>query len=191
MDPTDEQLAQRARDGCLESFEELVRRHEGRLRQFLHQRTACREEAKDLTQETFVRAWRNIRRYNPRHRFATWLFTIARRQAINHWRSRPAPTAELEDTHAVPPPAPTETADLWRVARSVLSEKQFTALWLKYAEELSVRDIARAMQLTGIHVKVLLHRGRRQLAGTLTSPASKEIRHELFPGTMENFPGRG
>jgi RNA polymerase sigma-70 factor (ECF subfamily) len=57
--------------------------------------------------------------------------------------------------------------DLWRLARERLPEAQSTALWLMYGEEMSVKEIARITGRTQVHVKVLLHRGRKALAAAL------------------------
>ncbi|MEE8146382.1 MAG: sigma-70 family RNA polymerase sigma factor, partial [Longimicrobiales bacterium] len=75
-------LVSRAQTGSLSSFAELVARFEGRLFNFLLRRTRCVADAEDLAQDTFVRAWQRIRRYDPRWRFSTWLFTIAHRLAV-------------------------------------------------------------------------------------------------------------
>jgi len=47
------------------------------------------QDAEDLTQETFLRAYRSLYRYDPSLSFATWLFTIARRAAASHFRAAP------------------------------------------------------------------------------------------------------
>ncbi len=83
--PSDEELARRAQQGCAASFEQLVRRFQVPVLQFLRQRTGA-VEAEDLVQETFVRAYENLHHYRRTWRFATWLFTIARRVSINHHR---------------------------------------------------------------------------------------------------------
>jgi RNA polymerase sigma-70 factor (ECF subfamily) len=64
-------------------------------------------------------------------------------------------------------------ANLWHRARSVLSDAHFQSLWLKYAEDLSVADIARVLGRTQTHVKVMLFRARRALARVLKEPDAK------------------
>jgi RNA polymerase sigma-70 factor (ECF subfamily) len=174
----DEQMVRRAQAGHAACFEELVRRYETRVYGFLFHCARNDADARDLAQATFVAAWRALPRFNPRRAFAPWLFTIARRTFIDHWRRRAA-TRETG-------PAETETADtrdpsvivaeqefhqnLWRWARRVLPPNQFQALWLKYRQELSVSDIARVMRKTPTHVKVLLYRARQTLLRTAPQP---------------------
>ena len=71
--PSDEELARCAQEGCTASFEELVRRFQVPLLHFLRRWTTT-EEAEDLVQDTFLRAYRNLHRYRPTARLATWLF---------------------------------------------------------------------------------------------------------------------
>ncbi len=79
-------LVTRAKAGSLPAFADLVARFEDRLFNFLVRRTGRIADAEDLTQETFVCAWEQIDRYDPRWQFSTWLFTIARRLTVTHYR---------------------------------------------------------------------------------------------------------
>lgn len=167
-----EQLAEQCKAGCQISFERLVEHFGGRIFNYLYQLTRNRHDAEDLTQETFVKAFQGIHRYEPSYAFATWLFTIAKRTAFSHLRSS-RPVEEISpDTEAVgeDPGALLERKDestsLWRQARG-LKPKQYEALWLKYGEGFSISEIAQIMKTNQIHVKVLLHRARTHLAKTL------------------------
>jgi RNA polymerase sigma-70 factor (ECF subfamily) len=73
---------------------------------------------------------------------------------------------------------------LWALSRRCLSENQFTAIWLRYKEDLSIRDIGHVMNKSRTHVKVLLYRGREKLAKTLTADKS-----ETAPHTSVAMPG--
>jgi len=168
--PSDEELARLAQQGCSASFEELARRFQAPLLLFLRQRTDT-VEAEDLVQDTLVRAYRNLHRYRPTYRFATWLFTIARRLSINRSRQK-RPTADseaLESAEARTPEAAQLVADeesrrhLWAMAAAVLNERQMTALWLFYVEEMSIGGIAKVLGRSRVAVKTMLHRARRKL----------------------------
>jgi len=179
--PSDEELAGRAQQGCSASFEELVRRFQVPLLQFL-QRWAAREDAEDLVQDTLIRAYQNLRRYRPSWRFATWLFTIARRLSMNQRRrSRPKAGGELLDAVEDNRPRPGQlVADeesrqrLWDLAAEVLTEPQMTATWLYYVEDLPVKQVARVLGRSQIAAKATLFRARKKLSAIL---------HELEPGT--------
>jgi len=169
---SDEDLACQVQAGSLACFEELVRRHQSRIFHFLLLKLGNTQDAEDATQTTFIAAYRAMGRYRPNHRFLTWLFTIARRQAISMYRARrPTEPLTADPTDLRTPDRSLVSRDdcgqIWALARRTLPEAQLSALWLCYAEELSVREIARTMEKTATHVKVLLHRGRKTLAREL------------------------
>jgi RNA polymerase sigma-70 factor (ECF subfamily) len=83
-------ILRRVLGGDQDSFATLVRRYEAKLRVYVVQIVGIEEEARDLVQETFVRVWNNLSGYDPRFRFSTWLFRIARNLAIDHLRRRRA-----------------------------------------------------------------------------------------------------
>lgn len=172
IEPASERLAERSKAGCFNSFEQLVARHESQIFNFLRQFTRNHHDAEDLTQETFVKAYRNLHRYDSSFSFPTWLFTIARRTAASHFRSAPR-FEELpagEESKEESPAAALESKDernsIWRLVRT-LKPNQAQALWLRYAEGFSIAEIARIMRTNQIHIKVLLHRARCNLSKIL------------------------
>ena len=166
----EEELICQAQMGSSDSFGALAQRYRGMLLSFLRQRTNSPQDAEDLLQETFLRAFTNIAAYNSARPLATWLMSIGSNLAVSHSRKRREGAAnemEAVDSRCATPlqhvAAAQQRENLWAIAKEVLSKKQFDALWLRYAQNLCVRDIARAMSLTSIHVKVLLHRARKKL----------------------------
>jgi len=169
---SDEELADRAQAGSGEAFAELVDRFGGRLEQFLRRKVGNAHDAEDLVQDTFLKAYRYLPRYKGPGRFSTWLFTIAHRLASSHYRHNAARDNGEMQSEQVPQPYEVLIRKeikqgLWDAAR-LLPENQFEALWLKYAEDLSVKEIARVMAKSPVHVKVLLYRARRNLAARLS-----------------------
>lgn len=166
----DDVLARRAAYGCAASFDCLMRRHQARVLHFLRRRAGT-DDGEDLLQETFVRAFQGLRRYDPRWRFITWLLTIARRVAMNHARRPRAETdSEAIESAVAREPEPERRADadeqrcrLWDVASRVLSEEERTALWLVYVEELSGREVAAVLQRSWGSTKMMIWRARRKL----------------------------
>lgn len=165
-----EELARQCQKGCRESFEQLVRRFEQRILRFLGAMVNNRQDAEDLAQDTFVKAYKNIHRFNPEYKFTTWLFTIAKRTAMNHYRAaRPTISLDMDqEADEQSPAAALEEKErakgLWDEAKRRLKPKQYQALRLRYGEELSIAETAAAMQTNEIRVRVLLHRARNQLA---------------------------
>jgi RNA polymerase sigma-70 factor (ECF subfamily) len=128
---------------------------------FLLALTRHRQDAEDLTQETFVRAWTRIGRYDPSLPMAPWLMTIARRQSISMFRRRRRPV----ELSPVENPGPSEPAlRLWETARIHLKPIAYTALWLHYGDGLPLKQVATVLGKREGAVKVILHRARRTLA---------------------------
>ena len=187
--PSDEELARRAQQGCSADFEELVRRFQVPLLRFLQGRVAG-EEVEDLVQETFVRAYQNLHRYRPVWRFPTWLFTIARRLSMNQQR-RKRPRADytaLESVEAATPQPADFVAEeesrrrLWDLAEEVLTERQMTAIWLYYVEEMPLKEIARVVGCSHGAVKTMLFRARKKLMPLVQD---REPNHSAAPSSCK------
>lgn len=178
--PSDEVLARHSQAGSMEAFEQLVLRYERRIYAFVAQ--SCRNgfDAAEITQETFVKAYQAIAQFDSKRAFAPWLFTIARRKCVDHFRGLknilPCSTVEPRDSdespsqlsHADDPSeiiaVEDERRQLWAVAGRVLSESQFQTLWLHYVEDMSVAEIAKILRRPQTYIKVLLFRARKTLA---------------------------
>lgn len=176
---TDEALATQAGQGSVSAFEQLVLRYERRLFGFFLVRVQNRQTAEDLTQETFLRIFRHIRRFQPEHTFKTWIFTIAYRLTISHYRKGSAAGPEERERVDFRTPESLWMAEemrkgIWTVVRESLTADQAAAVMLYYREEMSVRDIATSMAKSESNIKVLLHRARKQLAKVLGQSAGEE-----------------
>ncbi len=141
-----------------------MRRFQTPVLQFLQHRGAA-AAAEDLLQDTFIRAYVNLFRYRSRWRFATWLFTIARRVSLNHHRRRRPENGAAIEAAECPVAGPAETAAaadsrqyLWDRAARVLSQEELTALWLHYVESMSTRDIATVLERSSVAIKTMIFR---------------------------------
>lgn len=170
QDASDQELARQSRAGSLVAFEQLVLRYEKRVYSFLCLKMPNSPDAEDLLQQIFIKAYRNIGRYNERYAFYTWLLGIARREIAGFYRSWRGQAVEYQNDMQVDERDPSHTLDrreqgelIWDLAKRHLTDDQFTALLLVYREELSVKEAAKVMKRTVSSVKVLLHRGRKRL----------------------------
>jgi RNA polymerase sigma-70 factor, ECF subfamily len=158
----------RAQSGCPEAFSALVDAYGPRILRYLSRWTGNDHDAEDLTQETFIKAYRGLRQCAHARALGGWLFTIARRTALNFHRarrSRPSNCVELRPDMREPERASAGAdADdrIWELARG-LAPEHYEVLWLSYAEGLSVAEVARVMGCSAINVRVRLHRARRHL----------------------------
>ena len=171
---TAEELACAAQAGSLEAYEELVRRYQHRLFRFLRRFVRSAGDAEDLVQDTFIRAFRRIHRYKPEYRFVVWLMTIGRRLAARAYRKHCRRDVDLDpDEHRRVEPGPEEqvvaretAGAIWQLAAE-LPRQQTQVLWLHYAEDFPVKEIARVMGKSCVGVRVMLHRARTGLAQRL------------------------
>ena len=126
--------------------------------------------AEDLTAETFEKAWRNRARYRKNlASFSTWLFTIARRVATDHFRKQQL-TIQLEDAEKVSDPETLEDVAQERAEFAYLSklltrlaERERELVALKYGAGLTNRTIAHITGLSESNVSTILHRLTQQL----------------------------
>jgi RNA polymerase sigma factor (sigma-70 family) len=178
---SDEDLAFKVANGSLSLFEELVSRYSSRLFYFLRHRTETDQDIEDLVQETFLKAFKGIKRYDPECKFSTWLYTIAVRQSISRYRrNKKIKVSHADAKSCIPDPEniviqKEESNNLWSLA-SDLPKKEFEALWLYYSEEMPVKEIAEITKKKPITVRVLLHRARLNLA--------KKIDRSVFSGQL-------
>ncbi len=165
------------------AFAELVELFNHRLITVLHHLLGSTEEAEDLAQEVFLRVYRVRKKYRPRAKFSTWLFTIANNLALNTLRSRqrkPVVPLNVRDSGPLGPrPAEQlvkdrlnqpvqhmqqqELAGIVRKALDGLNERQRVAVVLNKFEDMNYAEIAEVMGLTTKGVKSLLSRARDNL----------------------------
>jgi RNA polymerase sigma-70 factor (ECF subfamily) len=172
----DSRLVALVQSGSLDAFDEIDRRYRGKLRVFLLRYTGSSEEAEEWVQMALIRAFRAIGQLRAQEKLSSWLYAIAFRTAAGESRKkRPVSRCALEriDPHS----DPSELVDrrerkinLWKIARRVLDADQHAALWLRYVEGHSIRQIAKVMHRTRVSVRVLLYRARKRLAPYLEDP---------------------
>jgi RNA polymerase sigma-70 factor (ECF subfamily) len=167
---TEEQLIASAREGSVEAFSKLVEIYQGRLLRFLLLRCRSRADAEDAIQDTFINAFRYIRTYKPRWQFSTWLFRIALRNASKISQGAGASEDLAPDNDDDPLEAcivASERENLWLTARRTLSTDAYSAMWLRYVEDMSVKDVARTLEKPVSWTKVTLMRSRNRLSTEL------------------------
>jgi len=169
-------LAIAAQEGCIESFESLVRQFEKPLYHFLLTKTRDPHQAEDLLQDTFLITYRKLDRFNPVYPFSSWIFTIANRLAISHYRKQKSLVEEHEFATETTPVGKVMEREwarlLWAQAKRLLSENHFTALRLFYSEGMTIDEVAFTMKRKPNSVKVWLHRARKRLARELNTKPS-------------------
>ena len=181
MSGDDADLIRRCRTGDPRAFRELVRRYERPVFSVLMRVVRTPEDAEDLAQETFVRVYRALDRYDPERPFTAWLFTIASRLAIDHLRRKRLPTIslsqgepgssgeertiEIEDPGLKPDEVTSHREEEVNAQSMIdsLPEHYRLVVMLRHQQDLSYEEIATALQLPLGTVKARIHRARALL----------------------------
>ncbi len=177
----DAALVAAATAGDRQAFAALVERHQGRILAMLERLTGCHEQARDLAQETFVSAYRNLSSFAGRSGFSTWLYRIACNHAAAAGRRRrpvaapigadggtaPEPVARLADVSAR-----LEQQDLARqvaAALARLGDRYREVVVLADMQGTSYEEISEVLDIPLGTVRSRLHRGRLELRRLLAN----------------------
>src|SRR6185503_11796332 len=185
----EDQFLEKLRRGDAMAFERLVAEHSGDVYALLFRLTSDAEEARDLTQETFLRAFQSIGRFRGDSNLKTWIYRIAINQARNRWRwwrrRRRDVTVSLDTTddrndqplsnrlasdEAIDPEQETlarEREGHLRAALLELKRPFREAVVLRDVEGFSYEEIAETLQISMGTVKSRLSRGRLELRSKL------------------------
>jgi RNA polymerase sigma-70 factor (ECF subfamily) len=180
----DEDLVALARSGDRAAFEELVQRHADRLFGVVLRLVSDRQEAEEVTQEAFLRAWRGLDGFKGDARFFTWLYRIGVNEARRRLeRGSRRGEVSLDEQPVDPPdpgPAPDRAAEntdlreaLERAVRA-LSETYRTPLILRDIEGLSTSEAAAIMGLSEAAFKSRLHRARLEVRNAVEDYLDEE-----------------
>jgi RNA polymerase sigma-70 factor (ECF subfamily) len=171
---SEEALVARARNGEMDAFEELVMLYADRLLATLRSFGLTDAEAQEVAQETFLRAWRSLPRFEGRSRFFTWLYRIgfneaqrrlARRPPAGSLSSEEQPFENVVDRRPGPDAlaeADELRATLRRALRELPSDLRAPVV-LRDVEGLSTREAASVLEIGEGAFKSRLHRGRMAL----------------------------
>ena len=174
MSSTELELINKALKGDSEAFASLVELYQTPVYHLCYRMMGDSGEAEDAAQETFLRAYQNLKRYDRQRSFITWLLSIAAHYCIDQIRRRRAPIVPLDvlPDEAVPDPvagpeslsAKRDLQRRMRVLLASLNPQDRAAIILRYWYDLSDEEIAGSLSLTVSAVKSRLHRARRELA---------------------------
>jgi RNA polymerase sigma-70 factor (ECF subfamily) len=185
-----------AQQGSEEAFTELVEAYQSHVYNLCYRMLGEPESAEDAAQETFLRAYQHLQRYDRSRPFATWLLSIAAHYCIDRLRRRRFSftsldddqewgAVELADADAPNPEEVTmhrERSRQMQAAIGKLSPTDRAAIVLRYWHDCSEVEIAETLDLSVSAVKSRLHRARRELAGNWQQeeqrPARERRPHE-------------
>ena len=179
MPQTDAATVALARDGDSEAFRALVERHSRAVFRLAHRMTGSAQDAEDVVQETFLKAYRQLSRFESRANFSTWLHRIAVNCSIDLIRSRPHREAGHDEAdldqlgrdeggHAGQPSPErlmlsTEVQDRVMTAMSSLSAMERAAFALRHFEGQSIEEISQALGLKANAAKHSIFRAVKKM----------------------------
>lgn len=187
----DADIVRRARQGDEMAWEELVRLHQTPLFRFAYLLLGSADEAEDVTQETFIRAYRSLERFDTSRPLRPWLFKIAANLAHNRRRSIGRYLAALSRLFyaergsigasiEVLGDRQQEAEELWRAVQRLGNADQ-QIIYLRYFLDLSVEETAEVLGLVQGTVKSRLHRALERL---------RKVIQQDFPALRDWTDGR-
>ena len=184
---TERELLLCAQNGDQQAFAQIVQSYQRPVYNLCYRMLGNQQEAEDATQETFIRAYTNLDRFNPDRKFLNWVLTIASNHCVDRLRKRRINWSSLEEEpyiERVPMPEVAdphrsaeqkETADHIQQLIDQLSPDYRTPVILLYWYGYSYEEIAETMGLSVSAVKSRLHRARKQLARMMSQEPSAPI----------------
>jgi RNA polymerase sigma-70 factor (ECF subfamily) len=173
-------LAKLARAGDREAFGELVQLYKDKIYHLAYRMLGNRQEAEDAVQETFLRVYMNLGRYDETQKFSTWIFRIGTNLCIDRLRKKKPsysldselPEGEGGDWYAMLPSEETSPEDRFVLSETQrhirkliesMPEKYKSVVVLRYLHDLSLQEIGEVLDLPVTTVKTRVHRGREFL----------------------------
>ena len=185
MEPSDLAVVARVKAGDHDAFRHLVERHSRSVFRLAYRLTGYEQDAEDVVQETFLRAFREIRRFEARSSFATWLYRIAVNCSHDLLRQRPragtrpslddpdlrVAAAELADASPAADPLRELTSRRIdarvRAAMDALSSQERSAFVMRHYEGLSIEEIGGVLNLKASAAKHSIFRAVQKLRRSL------------------------
>lgn len=178
-----------AQGGDIKAFEAIVSAFEAAVFSFVYNATRNQMDAEEITQDVFVKAYRNLASFRGDAKLTTWLFTIAHNTTASHFRKKEIPTTPVDEAPFGQHPESTVTDALTAIgvderthylhlALEKMAPQQRQLIQLFYLEELSIKEIEGVTGLNEGSIKTGLMRGRNRLHTLL---------HELLPTETQSL----
>ncbi|ARV12782.1 RNA polymerase sigma factor [Gilvibacter sp. SZ-19] len=185
---TDHHFITQTLAGDPQAFGQLVMRYQDYVFTVVNRMVQHREEAQEITQDTFVKAYGSLSSFRGDSKFSSWLYTIAYRKTLDRIKKnkRYAEFDALEqvlsadedtETHGLKRLVAQERSATIKAAIAQLEPVTAALISFYYYEELSVKEIEKITDLTPDNIKVKLYRGRKKLFQLLQQAQFPEIQH--------------
>jgi RNA polymerase sigma-70 factor (ECF subfamily) len=176
-DSGENELVIRIFKGDQDAYGALIKDHQAAVFNVCFRILGVRQEAEDLTQEAFLRAYQQLSHYDPERPFGPWMRTLAANLCYNHLKKSPPPRVSLEDEQDQLRDDPSQGPEIL-LELSQENQELFQALWklpqahrialeLRHFQGLSYQEMAEVLDMPLNTVRSHLYRGRQQLAELL------------------------
>ncbi len=184
----DHDLIRQSIKGDLSAFQKLVERHQHYVYSLAFRTLLNKEEAEDMVQETFIKVWLNIRRFDFRGKFTTWIYRIIVNQCLDRLKSKnrlvPCSLVSAEndcsgigDQDEMKKLEDRDMAGYIKILADHLSPKQRMVFMLRDLQDLSVEEVCQIMQMNEGSVKTNLYLARNTIRLNLIKTG--EGQHEM------------
>lgn len=169
----DHELVERCLQGDRFAFEQLIERYQKAVFNIALRMVGRYEDAQDISQTVFLKAYQHLGSYRPDHKFFSWIYRMAVNEAINY-KHRQKPLESLDETQLSSEPDPEQVMVASETERSIeaamanLSAEYRAVIVLRHFEDLSYDEIARTLGIPEKKVKSRLFSARRLMCEALT-----------------------
>ena len=178
----EKQIIKQVQLGDHQAFSQLVDRHKNMVYSLVLRMVPNTEDAEEVAQDSFIKAYKAIKQFKGKSKFSTWLYKIAYFTAINHLRKNKALTSEIDfekientDDSALDDLNLQDQKAYIDQAMAYLKPIERQLISLFYLEEFTNKEIGKITGLSQSNIKVSLMRSRKKLSGILNALLNEEI----------------
>lgn len=183
---TDQFYIDKILKGDTNTFAVLVEKYKVMVFSMAVKLLKSKEEAEEVSQDTFIKAYKNLSKFEGNSKFSTWLYKIAYRNCLDVLKKNTTrynftdineiTSNQIEETETILEGIEkVERSKVLKECLQKLPEEERTILWLFYFKELSLNEIVEVTSLSKSNVKVKLHRARKQLLVVVKKNVEPEL----------------
>jgi RNA polymerase sigma-70 factor (ECF subfamily) len=176
VEQTDEELIKAVQQGDEQAFSHVVQRYQGKLFAYIMRLMNHRDEAHDITQDVFLKAYKNIHRFDTDRKFSSWIYRIAHNESVNWLKKKTRAKVESLESHVEngfqlagstdvhEQLVSKEAQKLVREAIQTLPNKYQEVMEMRYLDQLSYDEISKKLDKPVNTVGTLINRAKKKLA---------------------------